>query len=574
MHNLLKRQLKKYFGESFQIPTEWQQFVEAVNDAYIQSDIDRGMIERSLDLSSQELLHANSEMQALISLLNATIESTADGILVVNRQGKIVSFNQKFIEMWRIPRQIVESRDDDQALSFVLDQFRDPEEFLKKVREVNADTETESYDELKFKDGRIFERYSKPQRIGEIVMGRVWSFRDVTEHRRAEEEKDKLRAQLLQAQKMQAIGQLTGGIAHDFNNILTAIISYGNLLITKMGESDPLRTYVDSMLSSSERAANLVTGLLAFSRKQIMNPKPVDMNQIIKRVETLLRRLIGEDIELKTLLIDKELIVMADTNQIEQVLMNLATNARDAMPNGGTITLGTELAEIDDEFIKVHGYGEVGKYALITFSDTGAGMDEQTKEKIFEPFFTTKDVNKGTGLGLAMAYGIIKQHNGYINVYSELGEGTTFRIYLQFVKYKREEKEPETISVARGGTETILVAEDNAEVRAVTNEILTGAGYKILEAVDGEDAIHKFMENKDEINLLILDAIMPKKNGKEAYEAISQAKPDVKVIFTSGYTADIIYSKGVVKKGFDFLLKPFPLYVLLKKVRNALDKEE
>jgi hypothetical protein len=396
---------------------------------------------------------------------------------------------------------------------------------------------------------------------------------EITERKHTEEEKDKLRAQLLHAQKMEAIGQLAGGLAHDFNNVLTAIVGYGNLLLMSIDKNSPLKNYVDHMLTASERAAALVTSLLAFSRKQITNPEPVDVNRIIRGVETLIIRLIGDDVELKTLLTDQDLTVMADANQIDQVLMNLATNARDAMPNGGSLTIGTELIEIDDEFIRFHGYGEARQYALITVSDTGVGMDEETKARIFEPFFTTKDVDKGTGLGLAMVYGIIKQHNGYISVYSELRKGTTFRIYLPLIQSEVREKTPE-LTVMQKGTETILLVEDNAVVRGAANLILTEAGYRVLEAVDGEDAIHKFMENKDDIHLLLLDVIMPKKNGKEVYDAIKKEKPDIKIIFTSGYTADIIHRKGIVEEGLDLILKPFSLYSLLEKIRNVLDKQK
>jgi PAS domain S-box-containing protein len=396
---------------------------------------------------------------------------------------------------------------------------------------------------------------------------------DITARKRAEEEKDKLQVQLLQGQKIQAIGQLAGGIAHDFNNILTAIISYGNLLLMKIGKNDPLRTYVDKMLRSSEKAANLVSRLLAYSRKQIIYPKPVDVNRIVNGLETLLIRLIGEDIELETSLADKDLIVTADATQMEQVLMNLVTNGRDSMPHGGTLTIGTELAEIDDEFIKVHGYGEAGRYARIAVSDTGAGIDEQTKERLFEPFFTTKEVGKGTGLGLAMAYGIIKQHNGFIKVHSESGMGTTAEIYLPLISCKAEENKPGTDCVTHGGTETILIAEDNTEVRAVANEILTGAGYKVIEAVDGDDAIHKFVQNQETIHLAILDVIMPKKNGKEVYDSIKQVRPDVRVIFTSGYTADIIQKKGITEEGLDIILKPFSTKSFLGEIRSMLDKE-
>jgi PAS domain S-box-containing protein len=389
--------------------------------------------------------------------------------------------------------------------------------------------------------------------------------RDITERKKLEE-------QLLQAQKMEAIGQLAGGIAHDFNNILTAIIGYGNLSKMEMSKDDPLRTYVTHILNSAERAANLTQSLLAFSRRQIINPKPVNLNEIIKVLEKLLSRLIGEDIELSTILSDKDLTVMADSTQIEQVLMNLATNARDAMPDGGSLTISTELVELDNEFIKAHGYGRSGFYALISVSDTGEGIDERTKDRIFEPFFTTKEVGKGTGLGLAMVYGIIKQHEGCINVYSGPDKGTTFKIYLPLIKLSVEEVRLADIPIIKGGTETILIAEDDAQVRGLIKEVLEGYGYRVMEAVDGDDAIKIFNENKDKIQLLFLDVVMPKKNGKEVYDEIKKIRPDIKAIFTSGYTTDIIHKKGIIEEGSNFILKPMLPDELLRKVRDVLDK--
>jgi CheY-like chemotaxis protein len=289
-------------------------------------------------------------------------------------------------------------------------------------------------------------------------------------------------------------------------------------------------------------------------------------------LEKLLSRLIGEDIELSTILSDKDLTVMADSTQIEQVLMNLATNARDAMPDGGSLTISTELVELDNEFIKAHGYGRSGFYALISVSDTGEGIDERTKDRIFEPFFTTKEVGKGTGLGLAMVYGIIKQHDGCINVYSGPDKGTTFKIYLPLIKLSVEEVRLADIPIIKGGTETILIAEDDAQVRGLTKEVLEGYGYKVMEAVDGDDAIKIFNENKDKIQLLFLDVVMPKKNGKEVYDEITKIRPDIKAIFTSGYPADIIHKKGIIEEGSNFILKPMLPDELLRKVRDVLDK--
>ncbi len=382
----------------------------------------------------------------------------------------------------------------------------------------------------------------------------------------------KLEDQLRHAQKMEAVGQLAGGIAHDFNNILTAIIGYGSLMVKKMQEDDPLRHNVEQILAASGRAANLTKSLLAFSRKQILNIRPVNVNEIIIRVEGLLSKVIGEDIELKLALTDKELTVSADSGQIEQLLMNLAANARDAMPGGGVLTIETGLMELDEEYRKIHSYGKRGEYAVISVSDTGVGMDEATRKRIFEPFFTTKEVGKGTGLGLAMVYGMIKQHKGYINVTSELGKGTTFKMYLPRVLKGVDE---ETKSLERigsiGGTETILLAEDNADVRKLTRAMLEEAGYTVIEAEDGEEALNSFMGSEDKVRLLLLDVIMPKKNGREVYEEIRGNHPAMKALFMSGYTANIIHKKGILEKELNFISKPVDPAEFLRMVRNILD---
>jgi PAS domain S-box-containing protein len=391
--------------------------------------------------------------------------------------------------------------------------------------------------------------------------------RDITESKRLER-------QLLQAQKMEAVGQLAGGIAHDFNNILTAIVGYGHLLQTELGEhsNQEINDYVDYILKSAKRAANLTHALLAFSRTQIINTKPVNINDIIIVLEKLLIRLIGEDIELITNLYKDELIVMADTTQIEQVLMNLATNARDAMPDGGTLIIKTSSANIDEEFSSTYGFGRTGNYAVISVEDTGEGMDEKTKERIFDPFFTTKEVGKGTGLGLAMVYGIVKQHDGFINVYSELGKGTTFKIYLPLIESKiQQEHQIEQLKI-KGGNETIFIIEDDFHVRDLTRKILERAGYIVLEAADGQEAVKIFNEQLNNIDLVILDVIMPRKNGKEVYEELKKLKPEIKVLFTSGYTSDIIHRKGIIKENQNFILKPVSPQALLATVRSVLNK--
>ncbi len=386
-------------------------------------------------------------------------------------------------------------------------------------------------------------------------------------------ERHKLEEQLSQAAKMEAIGTLTGGIAHDFNNILTVIMGYGEILEGEMAPADHLRNYVNHILAASKKGAALIDSLLAFSRKQVIHTRAVEVEDIVRSAEQFLPRLIGKDIELKTVPSDESLTILADPTQIERVLMNLASNARDAMPNGGQLLVATEQVELDDDFINSRGYGKAGRYALITVSDTGTGMDEETRERLFEPFFTTKGTGRGTGLGLSTAYGIIRQHNGYINVYSEPGRGSSFKVYLPLVENKiaAEEAVPQP-GPAVGGTETVLLAEDDDTVRGLTRSLLERHGYKVIEAVNGEDAIEKFMKNKDAVQLLLFDVVMPGKNGKEAYEAIKKIRAGVKVIFASGHPGEILHDKVNLGENIELLSKPVLSAELLSKVRKVLDK--
>lgn len=438
-------------------------------------------------------------------------------------------------------------------------------------------TEEEAYNkmttfncEAKFdtRDGKVkwLNLSSSPRKLADGSIQFDGLVMDITDKKQIEE-------QLVRAQKMESIGQLAGGIAHDFNNMLTAIIGYGSLLNSKLGKDSELRPYVDQILSSAGKSANLIRQLLAFSRKQEITLKETDLNELIKDMEKLLLRLIGEDIELSTKLSEKSLFVMVDPGQIEQVLMNLSTNARDAMPDGGLLSIGTDTVELDAGYIKGHDMDKPGMYALISVTDTGRGMDNKTQQKIFEPFFTTKEVGKGTGLGLSIVYGIIKQHDGNITIYSEPGKGTTFRIYLPLIESKVEETKAAEIITQEGGTETILFAEDNEDVRVISRKVLEENGYAVIDAVNGEDAINKFKENKDRIHLIVVDVIMPKKSGKEAIDEIKKIKPDVNVLFTSGYTFDIINRKGILEEGIDFISKPITPNNLLAKIREILDRE-
>ncbi|HEX2767652.1 MAG TPA: response regulator [Geobacteraceae bacterium] len=387
---------------------------------------------------------------------------------------------------------------------------------------------------------------------------------DITEFKKLED-------QFRHAQKMEAVGVLAGGIAHDFNNILTAIIGYGTLLQMQLKNDHSARHNVEQILAAGEKAANLVHGLLAFSRKQIINPKPAGLNNIIRIVEKLLSRLLTEDIELKVNLTDSETTIMADPGQIDQILMNLATNARDAMPKGGVLTIETSIMSMDREYLLMHGYGIQGHYVWLSVSDNGMGIDEQTRQKIFEPFFTTKPMGKGTGLGLSIVYGIVKQHNGFIDVQSTPGMGTTFNIFFPLVKAKPQGTATISSLPALGENQTILIADDDMQVRDIIRITLENSGYKVIEAEDGEMAVQQFAKYRDEINLLILDIVMPKKNGKDAYDEIRKIRQEIKVLFISGYTSDVIDLKVGMGEELNIVSKPVSPRELLLKIKGTLD---
>ena len=381
-----------------------------------------------------------------------------------------------------------------------------------------------------------------------------------------------LESQLRQAHKMEAVGQLAGGIAHDFNNILTAFNGYGTILQIKMSKEDPLRIYVDHILSAAQKATSLTQNLLTFSRQQPISLVPVDINRNIRDTEKLLKRLLTEDIAFTFHLSQENVTILADASQIDRILFNLVANARDAMTQGGHLRLETGSEVFDHSFRTMHGFGKPGRYVRISLSDTGVGMDRQTMEQIFNPFFTTKEPGQGTGLGLATVYGIVKQHDGYVLVDSKPGRGTVFHLYFPAIDESAVVAEEKSLPMAmQGGQETILVADDNDEVRSFIKDVFDLSGYRTIEAVDGEDALRKFHESAF-IDMVILDSVMPKMNGRKVFDEIVKTKPDVKALFISGYTRDIIYEKGIWDKGYPFLTKPLSPTLLLEKVREVLDK--
>jgi PAS domain S-box-containing protein len=395
---------------------------------------------------------------------------------------------------------------------------------------------------------------------------------DVTERRAAEEALKKTEEQLRQSQKLEAVGQLAGGIAHDFNNLLTAITGYSDLSLRRLKPDDHIYNNIEQIKKAGERAASLTRQLLAFSRKQILQPKVLDLNSIVSDMDKMLRRLIGEDIDLVSMPGLQLGKVKADPGQLEQVVMNLAINARDAMPQGGKLTIETKNVYLDRAYAQAHVSVTPGRYVMLAVSDTGVGMNAETRERIFEPFFTTKEAGKGTGLGLSTVYGIVKQSGGNIWVYSEVNHGTTFKIYLPLVE-EEVSTEPNVIALdlARG-TETILMVEDEDALREMIREILELEGYTVLVANNGYEALSICEKYERAIDLLITDVVMPELSGRELAERLSRNCSKAKVLFMSGYTDDAIIRHGVLQAGASFLQKPFSPDALTHKVREVLDQ--
>ena len=487
-------------------------------------------------------------------------ETASDGIVLLEkREGHIIHMNPAAEKMLGYPDgESVGKKLQDIGVSLEMNDFPAIMHSLQKSDILNYDdvlVKTKSGQDL-CTDIYLVDRTKLAQ----------CNIRDVTERK-------KLEAQLHHSQKMEAVGTLAGGIAHDFNNILHAIMGYGTMVMEKLEVGSPSKENMNELLIAADRAAMLTKKLLIFTRKQLLEMKSININELILGVQKMLVRIIRENITFTLKLADKPLIVVADAGQIEQVLINLAANARDAMQEGGQLTISTELEKIDSDYVAAYGYGKPGDYALITVTDTGQGMNAETQKKIFEPYFTTKEIGEGTGLGLAISYSIVKQHYGYIKVYSEPRQGTVFKIFLPLSeKTASSGLKLATAAPPRGGTETILVAEDDASLRMLSKTVLESFGYTVITAKDGEGAITKFMENKEQISLVLLDMIMPKKNGKEVSEAIGKVSPGVRTLFVSGYAMDTVKSTELTGPRAGFIQKPAPPRDLLIKVRELLDR--
>jgi PAS domain S-box-containing protein len=453
-----------------------------------------------------------------------------------------------------------------------------PKDDMLKELEIEGYVGTPLFDSKERVLGLMVVLYRHPVKnvpLAESIL-RIFAARVASELERgqAEENLRKTAEQLRQAQKMEAIGRLAGGVAHDFNNLLTAIIGYAEVGMMRLNQGDPLRSILDEIIKAGERASTLTSQLLAFSRKQMLQMKVLDLNNVVSDMERMLKRLIGEDIDLVTRKDNHIGRVSADRGQIEQVLMNLVINSRDAMPKGGILTVETANMYLDETYVSTHVDTQPGHYVMLAVTDTGHGMDADTLTHIFEPFFTTKSKGQGTGLGLSTVYGIIKQSGGDVWVYSEQGRGTTFKIYLPQVEQPEEDTELRKTSAGNGrGSETVLVVEDEDMVRRLTCQTLTINGYQVLEAPNPGTALLICEQHEGTIDLLVTDVVMPQMNGRELSDRLTPLRPGMKVLYMSGYTDSVVYQQMDWNSGLTFIQKPFSPHTLLRKVRELLDKK-
>jgi PAS domain S-box-containing protein len=514
-----------------------------------------------------ERKRAEDELHWKTAFLEAQVDSSLDGILVVNNKGRIILKNQRLIELFNIADDIGHGDEDEKLRQQVVDQMKHPKQFTERVDYLYEHPNEIGRDEIELASGVILDRYSAPVRdkAGKNY-GRIWTFRDITEQR-------KLEVQFRQSQKMECIGQLAGGVAHDFNNMLAVIQMHSDLLTSVGVLSADQSEIADEIGATVQRAAALTRQLLLFSRREVFQPRDLDLNETIDNTAKMLRRTIGENVQMQLKLASQPMFVHCDAGRMDQVLLNLAVNARDAMPDGGQLVIETSVIEFDECASSQSAQARAGSFVCLTVSDTGSGIPPEILSKIFEPFFTTKDVGKGTGLGLATVFGIVQQHQGWITVYSEVGHGTAFRIFLpRLAKNADLTSSPTALTIMPRGDETILLVEDDPSLRLSVRRSLAQLGYCILEAPTGVKALEVWQQNRQDISLLLTDLVMPDgMTGKDLALHILAECPDLKVIYMSGYSAEVVGKDFPLKEGDNFLTKPFKSLKLAQTIREKLD---
>jgi PAS domain S-box-containing protein len=517
------------------------------------------------DISARH--HADEERARLAAI----VESSEDAILSVRLDGTVVSWNASAERLFQFSADEMRGHSVHTVVppAILENEIQVFEGFMRTGAVHNIETTRRR------KDGTVFEvaiTVSPVRNADGEVIGLSEIVRDLTQQRRAEAQLKQTEAHLRQAQKMEAIGVLAGGVAHDFNNVLSVILSFTSLVLDELKPGDPIRADIHEIGRAGERATELTRQLLAFSRKQVLQPQVLDLGQAVLGMEKMLRRLLSESIQLSLLPAASLGRVLADPGQIEQVVMNLAVNARDAMPSGGKLSIEVANVELDADYAALHHEVLAGSYVMLAVTDSGVGMDATTRERIFEPFFTTKELGKGTGLGLSTVFGIVKQSQGHIWVYSEPGRGTTFKVYLPRVEQAVDaiaSAPPEPQSLR--GCETVLLVEDEEQVRVATRAILQRHGYNVLDAQNGGEALLICEQFSAKIHLLLTDVVMPRMTGRQVAERLGPMRPDMKVLYVSGYTEDAIVHHGVLDAGIAFLAKPITPNALLRKVREVLD---
>jgi PAS domain S-box-containing protein len=527
------------------------------------NDPDQGLL-YAVGKDITELEESQRELARTASLHRWTLESTGDGILVVDTDGKITSFNHRFLEIWRLPEDLMTQGDDAKAVAVAAEQLRDPEGFRTRIEELYERAELEAYDLIEFKDGRMVERYCRPQVLEGEIVGRVWCFRDVTDRLRSEREKLDLESRLQQSQRLESLGRLAGGIAHDFNNHLVAIRNYAALAGEQVSDGSSAGADLEEVVRAADRASALTRELLAFGRREAVEPRPLDVNAVARGAERLLEQAIGGTVELEMELASGLPAVEADPSHLERVLMNLVGNARDAMPDGGTVVVSTEAEErgaaTGDELS--------GPVVRLTVRDAGRGMTDDVARRALEPFFTTKPRGQGTGLGLATVYGIVTQAGGAVAIDSAPGAGTTVTIDLPASSKPVEAPPPAPeAATTTAGRGTVVVVEDEPPVRRLTSRILREAGFRTLEAAHGDEALEVLQRSDpDDLRLLLTDLVMPRMSGRELADRVHADHPELPVLLMSGYADDVIARYGAASEDAPLLSKPFTRDSLLAAV--------